>query len=204
MSSTRATKSGFGREMQQKLNAKYDSDLARQCLVWVREVINSSLGPSTTDVPVEFSTDGSPANFSRVLHDGTVLATLANCLAAGSVLTSRYANPPKLTFKQMELIEMFVRKAKEFGVPDHEAFQTVDLYEDQNLHQVVICLQSLGRKAKSKGLMGFGPKEAEANPRAFTQEKLKSGDNIIGLQMGTNKGASQSGMNFGKNRMILD
>lgn len=52
--------------------------------------------------------------------------------------------------------------------------------------------------------MGFGPKEAEANPRAFTEEQLKAGENIIGLQMGTNKGASQAGMNFGKNRMILD
>lgn len=73
-------------------------------------------------------------------------ARLTNCLAAGSVPVSRYVNPPKLAFKQMELIELFVKKAKEFGVPDHEAFQTVDLYEDQNLHQVVICLQSLGRK----------------------------------------------------------
>lgn len=204
MSATRATKSGFSREMQQKLSAKYDPELARQCLVWVREVINSSLGPRTTEVPVGFSTDGSPSNFSRVLHDGSILATLTNCIVPGSVPTSRYANPPKLAFKQMELIELFVRKAKECGVPDHEAFQTVDLYEDQNLHQVVICLQSLGRKAKSKGLKGFGPKEAEANPRAFTEEQLKAGDNIIGLQMGTNKGASQAGMTFGKNRMILD
>lgn len=190
--------------MQQKLSAKYDPDLAEQCLVWVRDVINSSLGPTTTEVPVYFSTTGSASNFSQVLHDGSVLAKLANCFAPGSIPSSRYRNPPKLAFKQMELIEMFIRKAKEFGVPDHEAFQTVDLYEDQNLHQVVICLQSLGRKANSRGMMGFGPKEAEANPRVFTEEQLKAGDNIIGLQMGTNKGASQAGMTFGKQRMILD
>lgn len=32
------------------------------------------------------------------------------------------------------------------GVPNQETFQTVDLWERQNLNSVVICLQSLGRK----------------------------------------------------------
>ena len=59
-------------------------------------------------------------------------------------------------------------------------------------------------QAKSKGLKGFGPKEAEMNKRQFTDEQLRAGRNIIGLQMGTNKGASQAGMTFGKQRMIID
>ena len=51
---------------------------------------------------------------------------------------------------------------------------------------------------------GFGPKEAQANKREFTEEQLAQGKNIIGLQMGSNKGASQAGQNFGKSRMIVD
>jgi hypothetical protein len=189
--------------MQQKLNAKYDNAVAEQCLIWVKEVINST--PSRpTAAPADFSTDGDIKNLSQVLHDGNILARLTNCLTPGSVPSSKLDKPATLPFKQMELIELFIRKAKEFGVPDHELFQTVDLYEDQNLHQVVICLQSLGRKANAKGLVGFGPKEAEANPRTFTDEQLKAGDHVIGLQMGTNKGASQAGMTFGKQRMIND
>jgi len=205
MSSSRAAKSGLGREMQIKLYAKYDSLLAEQCLTWVKEVINSSLdASSSSSQPVDFSTDGDIRNVSQVLHDGIILARLSNCLRPGSVPQSKLAKPSALPFKQMELIELFIRQAKQFGVPDHELFQTVDLYEDQNLHQVIICLQSLGRKAKAKGLLGFGPKEAEANPRTFSDEQMKAGEHVIGLQMGTNKGANQSGMTFGKQRMIND
>ena len=47
------------------------------------------------------------------------------------------------------------------------------------------------------------PRKSEANPRNFSAEKLRAGEAVISLQYGTNKGASQSGMNFGKKRMIL-
>lgn len=33
---------------------------------------------------------------------------------------------------------------------------------------------------------------------------MKAGQTVIGLQAGTNKVASQSGMNFGKSRSIMD
>lgn len=48
----------------------------------------------------------------------------------------------------------------------------------------------------------LGPKEAEANVREFTEEQLKEGKNIIGLQMGSNKGASQAGEHFGRPRQV--
>lgn len=40
----------------------------------------------------------------------------------------------------------FLECAKNFGVPTQETFQSVDLWERQNLNSVVICIQSLGRK----------------------------------------------------------
>lgn len=51
---------------------------------------------------------------------------------------------------------------------------------------------------------GLGPKEADRNERNFTEEQLKAGNNIISLQMGSNKGASQAGIIFGKSRSIMD
>ena len=48
------------------------------------------------------------------------------------------------------------------------------------------------------------PKKNEQNVRNFTEEQLQAGQQIIGLQYGSNKGASQAGMNFGKARMIID
>jgi hypothetical protein len=129
---------------------------------------------------------------------------MANVLRPGSIPRKKYEKPPRLAFKQMELIELFIESVKAFGVPDEERFQTVDLYEEQSLYQVLICLQTLARKASTRGLKGFGPKEADACPRNFTEEQLRSGASVIGLQMGTNKGASQKGMTFGKTRMIID
>ena len=48
----------------------------------------------------------------------------------------------------------------------------------------------------------LGPKEATAQPREWTEEQLKEGQNIIGLQMGSNKGASQAGDHFGRPRQV--
>lgn len=55
-----------------------------------------------------------------------------------------------MAFKCMENINNFLQVAKEFGVPDQETFQTVDLWERQNLNSVVICLQSMGRKVSNQ------------------------------------------------------
>jgi hypothetical protein len=46
----------------------------------------------------------------------------------------------------MENIARFTQTAKAYGLSDSETFQTVDLYEKMNLHQVVLCLFALGRK----------------------------------------------------------
>ena len=41
---------------------------------------------------------------------------------------------------------------------------------------------------------------ADKNVRQFTEEQKKAGGAVIGLQMGSNKGANQSGMTFGQTR----
>jgi hypothetical protein len=48
----------------------------------------------------------------------------------------------------MENIARFAQAARAYGLSDSETFQTVDLYEKMNLHQVILCLFALGRKVK--------------------------------------------------------
>lgn len=48
------------------------------------------------------------------------------------------------------------------------------------------------------------PKKSKENPRNFSDNQLQEGKNVIGLQMGTNRGASQAGMTgYGMPRQIL-
>lgn len=52
-------------------------------------------------------------------------------------------------------------------------------------------------------ILGFHRK-AQEHKRDFSDDKLKQGKNIIGLQMGSNQGASQSGMTgYGRPRQIM-
>uniref|UniRef100_A0A0R3WXW8 Transgelin n=1 Tax=Hydatigena taeniaeformis TaxID=6205 RepID=A0A0R3WXW8_HYDTA len=45
---------------------------------------------------------------------------------------------------------------------------------------------------------------ATENKREFTEQQLREGQNVVSLQYGSNKGASQAGITMGKQRMIMD
>lgn len=47
-------------------------------------------------------------------------------------------------------------------------------------------------------------RQSQENKRMFTDQQLSEGKNVIGLQMGTNKGASQAGMSYGRPRQIIN
>ncbi|NXC23297.1 CNN2 protein, partial [Corythaeola cristata] len=63
-------------------------------------------------------------------------------------------------------------------------------------------------QAKTKGLQSgvdIGVKYSEKQQRNFDEAKMKAGQCVIGLQMGTNKCASQSGMTaYGTRRHLYD
>ncbi|XP_014249053.1 myophilin [Cimex lectularius] len=186
MANNRATKSGFAAEAQRKINSKYNEEHAHECLEWIKAITGES-----------FSTSGDMDNLYEVLKDGTLLCRLVNHMKPGSV---KKINTSTMAFKCMENINNFLDTALEMGVPAQETFQTVDLWERQNLNSVVICLQSLGRKGANYGQPSIGPKEANKNVRNFTEDQLRAGQGVISLQYGSNKGANQSGINFGNTR----
>uniref|UniRef100_A0A672S505 Calponin 1 n=1 Tax=Sinocyclocheilus grahami TaxID=75366 RepID=A0A672S505_SINGR len=109
---------------------------------------------------------------------------------------------------QLENIGNFVRAIQEYGLRPHDIFEANDLFENVNHTQVQCTLITLAGMAKSKGFHSkcdIGVKYAEKQQRKFAPEKLKEGRNIIGLQMGTNKFASQKGMtSYGTRRHLYD
>jgi hypothetical protein len=187
---TRATKSGFAAEAQSKILGKYDAELGAQVLQWIAHVSEQSI-----------DTNGDHENFIAVLKDGTLLCALANALQAGSI---KKINTSSMAFKQMENIQNFLQFVENVaGVPKHESFQTVDLFEGQDPNSVLVCLTSLARKADKFGKPTLGPREAQGEKRDWSEEQLRASDGVIGLQMGSNKGATQSGLNFGNTRHII-
>merc|ERR1712189_157295 len=120
-----------------------------------------------------------------LLKDGSILCHLANSIKPGSV-------------KKINTGNMAVKQSENVGCNKPDLFQTVDLYEANNIPQVVNGIMALGRRChKFYDGPRLGPEESTVNKREFTEDQLRAGDGIIGLQAGSNKGASQAGQNFG-------
>eukprot|EP00057_Strongylocentrotus_purpuratus_P000821 XP_001183977.2 PREDICTED: myophilin-like [Strongylocentrotus purpuratus] len=138
-----------------------------------------------------------------VFYISLFLYSLVNIIKPGSV---KKVNSSTMAFKQMENIGNFLAGCEGLEIAKTDLFQTVDLYESGNIPQVVNGIFALGRKSQKLGndLPCLGPEEASPNKREFTDEQLRAGEGVIGLEAGSNKGASQSGQNFGKTRAIID
>ncbi|KAI8610556.1 Myophilin [Chytriomyces sp. MP71] len=111
------------------------------------------------------------ATFHQALKSGVLLCTLINSLALTEPVKTVESNKP---FKQMENISAFLDRAEKMGVPAHERFMTIDLYEAKNLGQVVNCIFSLSRHAAKLGFEGpvLGPKLVEKKMRRWTMQQL--------------------------------
>jgi len=165
--------------------------LATELLEWINQV-------SGQDV----STDGDMDAFMGTLKDGVALCKLANALKPGTVSK---INTGSMPFKLMENINFFLLFVdRDVGIPKTESFMTTDLWDGQDPNSVLICLSALARRADKFGKPTLGPKESIGEKKNWTEEQLRAGDTIIGLQAGSNKGASQAGMNIGNTRHIVD
>lgn len=189
---------GLSRDCMLKAQAKFDMKQAIVALDWITDVTEMNLEPSNSDKCIK-----DQFNFADVLKDGLALCTLINKLLPGAVSK---INTMKSPFKERENLEMFLKGCEKYGLKRHDLFQVNDLYERKNLYTVVNCLFALGGMAKKKGYDGptIGVKVADENKRLFSREILDMGKTVIGLQSGSNQGATQRGMTpYGAARQIL-
>ncbi|CAK1540657.1 unnamed protein product [Leptosia nina] len=156
---------------------------------WIEAVIGERF-PS--DLPYEFA-----------LRDGIILCKLMNRLQPGIISK---VNVSGGDYKFMDNISQFQKACVKYGVPDVDLFQTTDLWDQKNIALVTQTIFAIGRTAyKHTEWRGphLGPKPSEENRREFSEDVLRAGNAVIGLQAGTNKLASQSGQNFGASRKII-
>ncbi|XP_064424794.1 transgelin [Latimeria chalumnae] len=191
---------GLSKDIKSKIEKKYDPELEDRLVDWIIAQCGAEVGRPET---------GRSA-FQVWLKDGTILSKLINSLYSdGAKPVKKIQNSP-LAFKQMEQVSQFLAAAEKYGVSKTDTFQTVDLWEGKDMAAVQRTLMALGSIAVTKkdGLYHGDPnwffKKAQENKREFTEQQLKEGKNVIGLQMGTNRGASQAGMTgYGSQRQII-
>lgn len=193
---------GMTAELANKKAAKFDPDLANEALQWLVDVLNTG-SPEDAQLAGEIKLVESQKDVQSSLKTGVLLCHVINIIKPGSV---KKINTNNMAFKQMENIGNFLSTCESMDINKIDLFQTVDLYEANNIPQVINGIYAVGRKARKQGYNGpsLGPEEASENRREFTEEQLRAGESVIGLQAGSNKGASQAGQNFGKTRAIID
>ncbi|KPP76399.1 smooth muscle cell-specific protein SM22 alpha-like [Scleropages formosus] len=191
---------GLSREVQSKIEKKYDPDLEERLTEWIVAQCGSGAGRP----------EPGRVGFQTWLKDGCVLSELINSLCSQNKPIKKIQTS-SMAFKQMEQISQFLHAAERYGVSKTDMFQTVDLWEGKDLAAVQRTLMALGSLAVTKddgnyrGDPNWFHKKAQENRRDFSEEQLKEGQSVIGLQMGTNKGASQAGMTgYGRPRQIIN
>ncbi|KAG2456669.1 TAGL3 protein, partial [Polypterus senegalus] len=191
---------GLSKEVQEKLLQKYDAELESRLVDWIITQCGGN---------VERPQPGKD-NFQTWLKDGTVLCRLINSLYPRGKEPIKKIPETNMPFKQMEKISQFLKAAEGYGVITTDIFQTVDLWEGKDLAAVQRTLMALGSEAVTKddgyyrGDRSWFHRKAQGNRREFSEEQLRQGQSLISLQMGSNRGASQSGMTgYGMPRQIM-
>lgn len=182
---------GMTAEVSNKILAKYSEDDEQEVVSWICALVD-----------VEAPQPGRK-NTQEWMKNGEVLISLINVIQPESV--KKWHSNTKFPFKVMENISLFLKALEAYGVMKQDLFQTVDLYEGQNMAQVLTTLRKLSTVALTKGFAGphIGVKMAKENKRDHDEQKLREGRNVIGLQMGTNQVASQKGMTaYGLGRQL--
>jgi len=171
-----------------KMAGKRDAEQEKQAITWIFQVLE------------EPEPQG---DFGDILKDGQVLCRLMNKLSPGCIPK---INTGGVQFKMMENSGNFSKAARAYGVSVQDLFQTADLYEKHDLVAVCNSIHSLGRATYSHPEWQgpyLGPRPAEENKREFTEEQIAASKTVIGLQAGSNQGASQAGMNDGAQRRVI-
>ncbi|CDQ82310.1 transgelin-2-like [Oncorhynchus nerka] len=191
---------GLSREVQSKIDKKYDQDLEERLTEWIIAQCGAGVGQP----------EAGKTGWQNWLKDGCVLCELINSLSSGNK-PIRKIQSSGMAFKQMEQISQFLNAAEKYGITKTDMFQTVDLWEGKDLAAVQRTLMALGNLAVTRddgtyrGDPNWFHKKSMENRRDFSEDQLNEGKSVIGLQMGTNKGASQAGMTgYGRPRQILN
>lgn len=151
---------GMSRQVQEKIDSKYDPELEQILVEWICRQCGSGVGrPEPGKMGFQaWLKDGCVSVITlfffsllvlTVLHCSFILSLqilgeLINSLFAGEKPVKKTQSSP-MAFKQMEQISQFLNAAEKYGVTKTDMFQTVDLWEGQMGFIGVWLQKRLGR-----------------------------------------------------------
>ncbi|KAI8889209.1 hypothetical protein K501DRAFT_208668 [Backusella circina FSU 941] len=177
---------GIDKEIQARIDSKYSVEREQEARQWIEQLIGE---PFPSD------------DFAESLKDGVILCKVIGKLVPGQGKFKQ----SKMPFIQMENISIFLRGADALGVPKHDLFQTVDLFEKKNMTQVIDSIFAISRYGYKAGTSPnyLGPKLADKQTGNYSKQAYDAGNASFNTyQYGYTGGANQSGMNFGQRRNI--
>uniref|UniRef100_A0A803SSR2 Calponin-homology (CH) domain-containing protein n=1 Tax=Anolis carolinensis TaxID=28377 RepID=A0A803SSR2_ANOCA len=155
---------GLSRDVQAKIEKKYDDELEERLVEWVVAQCGADVGR-----PAERGRLG----FQVWLKNGIVLGKLVNSLyPSGSKPVKIPDSPPSMVFKQMEQISQFLKAAEDYGVVKTDIFQTVDLFEGDAEHKDGHGLDQGSPNLLSRGPVHY-PSDCGGAELSFEEKKPK-------------------------------
>ena len=88
--------------------------------------------------------------YDEALRDGIILCKLMNKLKPGSVPRIKLVGSG---FQLRDNLNQFQIAAREYGLPETDLFQSVDLYDRHNIAQVTMTIYALGRHVCIKSVL---------------------------------------------------
>ncbi|RCI06740.1 hypothetical protein CU098_012568 [Rhizopus stolonifer] len=177
---------GIDKEIRAKIESKYSLEREQEAKKWIENLIGEPF-------PLD--------DFAESLKDGVILCKVIGKLVPGQGKFKQ----SKMPFIQMENISIFLKGAEALGVPKHDLFQTIDLFEKKNMTQVIDSLFAISRYGYKAGTCEnyLGPKLADKQKAVYSQQAANAANATFNTyQYGYTGGANQSGMNFGQRRDI--
>lgn len=130
---------GLDRDLEEKINAKYDPVLDAEACAWIEAITGEAKGSQSTH---------------EWLHNGQVLCRLVNKLQPDKIKINTKIG----AFNQRENITFFQKAMRDFGVPEGSLFGTDDLYEGKGMSTFITALFAFGGALQTRSEFESFPK----------------------------------------------
>jgi len=120
------------------------------------------------------------ADFFDDIRDGVELCKLLNKIKPDLISAKKFKKS-KIVFVARTNIQLFIEGCKKLGIPETDCFETRDLFDQQNLANVVQTMYAVSAISRKHNFQGpfIGKKYAEANKRNFTAEQLAKSKSAV-------------------------